>query len=196
MRIYGTKAIAGNELFATRYIPHICSTYTSGVSIVTNIATPIGGGSDQSSWVNQGFSAIQGLEADFSIDASYHKAWDTLDCPKGLNNMRFYSRVIQLGIATMADLAIPTSVTYTSISHGINRHTDDLMITQVGTTQYILKIHGETNERVRFELYNSAGRRIISVPAKPRKGKGAIFSNYRHPQKSAYSGNISFCVYY
>jgi Zn-dependent M28 family amino/carboxypeptidase len=70
LRIYGTKAIAGNELFATRYIPHICSTYTSGVSIVTNIATPIGGGSDQSSWVNQGFSAIQGLEADFSIDAS------------------------------------------------------------------------------------------------------------------------------
>jgi hypothetical protein len=171
LRIFGTKAIADNEIFATRYIPHICSTYTTGVKIVTDISTPIGGGSDQSSWVNQGFSAIQGLEADFSIDASYHKAWDTLDCPKGLNNMRFYGGVVQLGIATMADLAIPMPVSYIYLPKDSRKPAVDLMLTRIGTTLYKLALYGETNTHMRFELYNAAGRKIISVPANRERGE-------------------------
>lgn len=114
--------------------------------------------SDHASFWNKGYCAIMAKEE--HQPEVYHTVNDTLGHPNGLNNLNFHTRVVQTGVATIAELANLSST-------GIDAHTSGqkspgaaFTFHKISGRQFILRSSLQPSQINKITLYNIKGQVI------------------------------------
>lgn len=107
VQVEGFDNTTANMDFIEKYMQGIVDTYTK----MKTYQYLQGFGSDHVSFNKAGYTSVLLVEEEYQHPA-YHKNFDTLDCPDGLNDMELFENITKTGIAAIADMAIPMKITH------------------------------------------------------------------------------------
>ena len=167
VQLEGFDNSSANKNFVQKYMQGIVDTYTK----MKTYQYLKGFGSDHVSFKNAGFVTILLIEREYDHPA-YHKDFDTLDCPVGLNDMALFENITKTGTAAIADIAVPMELTTIS-ANAISASGNTPLTVQTGKNNtLIIQWQEQMSSPLTVRIYSTNGKLIQS------------YSNIQMSQKS------------
>lgn len=158
VQLEGFDNSQANKDFVTKYMQGIVDTYTK----MKTYQYLKGFGSDHVSFKNAGFVSILLIEREYDHPA-YHKDFDTLDCPVGLNDMELFENITKTGTAAIADLAVPVDNTNITGNHIQNNSLTGITISSTKNGVISIAISQPLNQMCSINIYSAQGKIIRSL---------------------------------
>ncbi len=156
--VYYNEDIAGCYDFALNVFEKVADSYTNlSCNLVHNTTTK----TDHKSFWNNGFNAVGCVENNYLENDAYHRSFDTLDCPVGLQDAKQVTKVTRAACAVLATLAKPVSVTSSKVGASYQKGPPAITIRRVSADRFLLTVllPGYTGT-VRLQVFDASGKEV------------------------------------
>ncbi len=176
----GTTTVPENEDFVRNYAKDIVQTYTD-LNIEYNLQ---GFGSDHVKFWPHDYVSILLIEQDWASNDSYHEDWDTLDCPKGLNDNKLFENITRTAIASICDLATP--VDQVSLAQNKSFNTNCNIFNSIIQSDHSIQFN--LSKSGTLSIYNMRGMKIAQLKSNSKdiNGNFKYFWKTDSQKKGAY----------
>jgi len=118
------------------------------------------GGSDHASFIQQGFNAFFLIESAYSSNEVNHTINDTLDCPDGLNDTKYFTQCTQATIACIAMGPVGNSYGATVIEEVTDIAIDP---EEAGKSEFVTVYNSGNRVLISFNIDNKEDQLMIRI---------------------------------
>jgi hypothetical protein len=158
IQIEGTDQDAANKAFITEYMQGIVDTYTK----MKTYQYLKGFGSDHVPFWGNGYVGMLCIEREYEHPA-YHKNFDTLDCPNGLNDMDLFKNIVKTGSAAIANLAKPIAEVSIADNNPCNTLPSSIALSQMLPGRVKISVPLLMNNPIDISIFSAQGKMVQSI---------------------------------
>jgi len=172
--VYYTDTVAGCTDFALNLVKKVTESYTKVSLHMENVVSTK---TDHVSFWNNGFIAVGCVENNYRKNVTYHRSYDTLDCPVGLQDARQVTEVTRAACAILATLAKPIGETSSKASSSYQKGSPDITVRRISADRLLLTARlPDFAGIVRVQVFDASGKQVHQDQVHKRSDGVVTFS--------------------